>query len=119
MPATTEVNVFSLKELREANDVAVIIYVEADDKASRKHFAAIAEEMRDDYVFLVASDGDVVAAEKVATPSIVVDKKVAETRTILEGPQSEESMRAFIKTATQPLVVEMHPELHRDYLSVG
>jgi protein disulfide-isomerase A1 len=118
LPQVSNADLASLEELRRDNDVVVVAYLDAKDTASQKQFAAIAEELRDNFVFAVANNNAAVEAEKISTPSFVVYKKVAETKIVLEGPLSEVSLETFVREATKPLVAEIHPELHRDYLEV-
>ena len=119
MPAVTlDVDPEKLKDLRAENNTVIVAYLGSDDELVQEWFVAIANEMRNDFVFCTSSDHELLLDEEVSTPSIVVYKSVAEEKSILRDIQSEESMRDFLKLAVRPLVMEFLPELHRNMLEV-
>jgi len=121
MPAITTISdAATLDDVRSNNDVVVVAFLELEDVELYQQFAALAEEMRDNYVFgYIAGDKALAEAENVRLSSVVVYKAVAETKSVHEGPWSVPAvMREFVKTAVQPLMVEFFPETHDQYLEV-
>lgn len=118
-PIVSTITLDTLQDFKQANDVVVIGYLSPDDKKSHEAFAALAEGMRDDFLFGVTCDETLAKAEEVEIPSIGVYKKSDKERTVLDYVHDISFMAPLVKTAGRPLVVEFLPELHDGYFKVS
>lgn len=119
MPAITDIkSSASLQDLRRAHNTVVVAYMDPEDRAGREDFAAVAREIKDDFVFCTSNNPNAVDQEGASIPSVVVYKNMAEERAVLSDPPSAEVMKGFVKAAAQPLIMELLPELHEKMLQV-
>lgn len=118
-PLLTDIrNTDSLKAVRNEFDTVIVGYLDKADQVTRERFAAIAEELRDDYVFGTSNNEALCIDEGVSVPSIVVYSTVADSKSVLPNPSSMEAIQVFVKTATTPPIMEILPETHDRILSV-
>jgi len=108
----------SLDEIRKTHKTVVVAYMGEDDETLRGDFLSVAEEMSNDFVFCASTAPNLVAAEEVSIPSIVVYKHVPDEKSILGNPSSSEAIRVFVQDASRPLIAEFFPELQEDLLEV-
>lgn len=118
MPAVSTVTEENLEEFKTLDKIVVVGYVAADDKTSSKSFTAFAESQRDNYLFGTSDDAALAKAEGVKQPSIVLYKDFDEKKTVYDGKLDEESILAWTKTASTPLVGELGPETYSKYMAV-
>lgn len=120
LPAVSSLDKDTLEEFKTADNVVVVAYTNADDKASSETFAAVAEELRNNYLFGGVTDAAVAEAEGVKAPAIVVYKSFDEGKTIFPGKKFDaDAIKEFTKTAATPLIGEIGPETYADYMSAG
>lgn len=108
----------SLHDIRRRHNTVIVAYLNPEDRAAYESFVTVAEDMKDDAVFCFSNDCSVTAQERTSKPSVVVYKNVAEERSVLRNPRGTEAIRDFVKTAAQPLIMELLPELHEKMLQV-
>ncbi|KJZ76566.1 Protein disulfide-isomerase [Hirsutella minnesotensis 3608] len=106
----------TIKEFKASDKVVVVAYIAADDKASNETFTAVANSLRDDYMFGGINDAAAAEADGVKFPSIVLYKIFDEGKNSFEEKFDAEAITKFIKTAATPLVGEIGPETYGDYM---
>ncbi|KAK1756975.1 thioredoxin-like domain-containing protein [Echria macrotheca] len=119
LPSVTVVeSADALQALKDENDVLVAAFLDAGESTLRRQFETVADELKDEFVFTVSTDKAVAEAEGLASPSVVVFKKVADERTVLVSKawKDEGALRSFIATAIEPVVPELHWETYNDFV---
>lgn len=119
LPAVSILTAESLEEFKTADKVVLVAYFAADDTTSNTTFSAVAEKLRDDYLFGATNDVAVAKAEGVKQPAIVLYKTFDEGKNTFEEKFDEEAITSFTKTAAIPLVGEVGPETYADYMAVS
>lgn len=118
MPAVTLLDSKTLDDFKTADKVVVVGYFAADDKTSNKTFDAVAEAMREDFVFGATSDPALAKAEGIKVPGVVLYKSFDEGKNIFDGTFSDEAITKFAKVNSVPLVGEVGPETYSTYMAV-
>lgn len=120
LPAVSTLDKDTLEDFKTADNVVVVAYTSADDKASTETFGKVAEELRNNYLFGAVTDAAVAEAEGVKAPAIVVYKSFDEGKNIYPGKKFDaDEIKEFAKTAATPLIGEIGPETYGDYMSAG
>jgi protein disulfide-isomerase A1 len=119
LPAVSLLGADTLEEFKTADKVVIVGYFSQDDKTSNQTFSAAAQSLRDDYIFGATSDDALAKAEGVKQPAIVLYKDFDEGKTTFEEALTSDSITAFIKTASTPLVGEVGPETYAGYMAVS
>lgn len=119
LPAVSVLSKDTLEDFKTADKVVVIAYIAADDKASNETFTAVAESLRDDYLFGGVNDAAVAEAEGAKFPSIVLYKSFDEGKNEFKGKFDADAIKEFAKTSATPLVGEVGPETYAGYMSSG
>jgi protein disulfide-isomerase A1 len=119
LPAVSVLDKNSIEEFKTADKVVLISYFAADDKSSNETFSAVAESLRDNYLFGASSDAALAKAEGVTVPGIALYKSFDEGKDIYDGKFDKDDITTFIKTASVPLVGEVGPETYSGYMSAG
>ncbi len=119
LPAISLLTSETLPEFKTADKVVVVAYLAADDKTSNQTYTALAESLRDDYIFGASNDVALAKAEGVKQPAIVLYKDFDEGKTTFEDTFENEAITKFIKTASTPLVGEVGPETYAGYMGVS
>lgn len=109
----------SLEEFKTADKVVLVGYFAADDKSSNATFNAVAEELRDSFLFGATSDETLAKAEGVKQPAIVLYKQFDEGKSTFEDGFTSEAISEFAKTASTPLIGEVGPETYAGYMAVS
>nr|POE64854.1 protein disulfide-isomerase [Quercus suber] len=109
----------ALEEFKTADKVVLVGYFAADDKTSNATFTAVADEMRDSFLFGATSDVALAKAEGVKQPSIVLYKTFDEGKNTFEEKFDQEAIEKFAKTAATPLIGEVGPETYAGYMAAG
>ncbi|KYK56040.1 protein disulfide isomerase [Drechmeria coniospora] len=117
LPAVSLLSKDMLEDFKKADSVVLIAYIAADDKASNETFSAVAESLRDDYLFGGINDAAIAEAEGVKFPSIVLYKSFDEGRNEFKTKFDVEAIKKFAKTAATPLVGEVGPDTYSAYMS--
>lgn len=119
LPAVSILATETLGEFKTADKVVLVAYYAADDTASNTTFSAVAEKLRDEYLFGATNDVALAKAEGVKHPSIVLYKTFDEGKNTFEEKFEEEAITLFTKAAATPLVGEVGPETYADYMAVS
>lgn len=109
----------SLEEFKTADKVVLVGYFSADDKSSNATYNAVAEELRDSFLFGATSDETLAKAEGVKQPAIVLYKQFDEGKSTFEDGFTQEAISEFAKTASTPLIGEVGPETYAGYMAVS
>ena len=117
LPAVSLLTKDTLEDFKTADNVVLVAYVAADDKASNETFTGIAEELRDTYLFGGVNDAEVAKAEGVEAPAVVLYKSFDEGKNVFSEKFDADAIKAFAKTAATPLVGEVGPETYSSYMS--
>ncbi|KAJ6261114.1 Calsequestrin-2 [Drechslerella dactyloides] len=119
LPAVSVLTKDTLEEFKTADQVVVVAYFAADDKKSNETFAAVAEPLRDNYLFGATSDPALAEAAGVTAPGVVIYRKFDEPIVVYDGAFEAEAITAFAKTSAVPLIGEVGPETYSGYMSAG
>jgi protein disulfide-isomerase A1 len=109
----------SLKEFKTADKIVLVAYFASDDKASNQTYAAVADSLRDTYLFGATNDAALAAAEGVKQPSIVLYKDFDELKNVFEEAFDKDTITSFAKIASTPLVGQVGPETYAGYMSAS
>ncbi|EXJ95571.1 protein disulfide-isomerase A1 [Capronia coronata CBS 617.96] len=119
LPAVSLLTPETLDDFKTTDKVVVVAYIAPDDKASNQTFTALAESLRDEYIFGASNDASLAKAEGVKQPAIVLYKDFDEGKSTFDGKFEDEAITKFIKTASTPLVGEVGPETYAGYMGAG
>jgi len=119
LPAVSILTSESLEEFKTTDKVVLVAYFAADDKTSNQTYAAVAESLRDEYLFGASNDVALAKAEGVKQPGIVLYKDFDEGKSVFDGAFDKEAITTFAKTASTPLVGEVGPETYAGYMAVS
>lgn len=118
LPAVSLLTSDNLEDFKTTDKVVVVAFIAADDKASNQTFTALAESLRDEYIFGASNDASLAKAEGVKQPGIVLYKDFDEGKATFDKAFDEDGISKFIKTASTPLVGEVGPETYASYMGV-
>ena len=118
LPAVSTVTAENLEEFKTLDQVVVVAYLAEDDKASNQTFTAIAEDLRDEYLFGGTNDPELAKSEGVDQPGIALYKEFDEKKDVFTSKFEDDTVREFIKTSSTPLVGVVGPETYSGYMSV-
>ena len=119
LPAVSDLTAESLEEFKTADKVVLVAYFAADDKASNETFGAVANGLRDNYLFGATSDAALAKQEGVTQPALVLYKSFDDGKEVFTETFEKEAIEKFAKTAATPLVGEVGPETYSDYMAAG
>jgi protein disulfide-isomerase A1 len=119
LPAVSDITKDTLEEFKTADKVVLVAYFAADDKASNETFTAVANGLRDNYLFGATNDAALAEAEGVKQPGLVLYKSFDEGKDVFTEKFDKEAIEAFAKVASTPLVGEVGPETYSGYISVS
>lgn len=119
LPAVSTLTADTLEEFKTTDNVVVVAYFSADDKTSNQTYTALADSLRDEWIFGASNDAALAKAEGVKQPAIVVYKEFDEGKATFEKAFEQEAISQFIKTASTPLVGEVGPETYAGYMGVS
>ncbi|KIW73092.1 protein disulfide-isomerase domain [Phialophora macrospora] len=119
LPAVSLLTSDTLEEFKTTDKVVVVAYISADDKSSNQTYTALAESLRDEYIFGASNDAALAKAEGVKQPAIVLYKEFDEGKNTFTDTFTEDAIATFIKTASTPLVGEVGPETYASYMGAG
>ena len=119
LPAVSTVTSETIEEFKTSDQVVIVAYFAADDKASNETFNTVAESLRDDHLFGASSDATLAKAEGVKQPSVVLYKDFDEGKNVFEEKFDITAITDFVNTASTPLVGEVGPETYAGYMAVS
>ena len=117
LPAVSSLDEKTLPTFLSDNRVVIVGFL---DKKSQTVFNAVADELRDDFLFGLVKDEAVATEQKATIPSIVVFKQFDEGKSVYKGDLSKkDDIVSFIKSASIPLVDDISPENYESYVKLG
>ncbi|OJD25315.1 protein disulfide-isomerase domain [Blastomyces percursus] len=119
LPSVSKVTADNIEDVKTLDKVVVIGYFAEDDKESNESFTAVAEELRDDFLFAATNDAKLAAAEDVNPPAVILFKDFDDRKEIFKGEFFQEDISSFVKLASMPLVGEIGPETYAGYMATG
>ena len=117
LPAVSIVSADTIEDFKKSDNVVLVAFIEATDKASNETFSSVADSLRDNYLFGATNDAALAEAEGVTAPAIVLYKQFDEGKTIYPGKFDKDDIESFAKTASIPLVGEVGPETYAGYMA--
>ena len=119
LPAVSSLTAETLEDFKGTDKVVVVAYFDKDDKKSNETFTAVANDLRDDYLFGATNDASLAKAEGVKAPAIVLYKSFDEGKNTFEEKFDKEAIEKFAKASATPLIGEVGPETYSGYMSVS
>jgi protein disulfide-isomerase A1 len=119
LPAVSSVTEENIEEFKTLDKIVIVGYIPSDDKKGNEAFSSLAESERDNFLFGASDDAAVAKAEDVEQPSIVLYKDFDEKKAVYTGALDSESILAWVKTASIPLVGQLGPETYAGYIKAG
>jgi protein disulfide-isomerase A1 len=119
LPAVSEVTKANLEEFKTADKVVLVAYFAADDKASNETFTAVADSLRDSYLFGATNDAALAKAEGVKQPGLVLYKSFDDGKDVFTEKFDAEAIKSFASVASTPLIGEVGPETYSGYMAAG
>lgn len=117
LPAVSLLNKDTLEEFKTSDNVVLVAFIDATDKASNETFSSAADSLRDNFLFGATNDAALAEAEGVEAPAIVLYKQFDEGKAIYTDKFDTEAIEKFAKTASIPLVGEVGPETYAGYMA--
>jgi protein disulfide-isomerase A1 len=119
LPAVSVLDKDTLSDFKTSDSVVLVAYFAADDKASNETYTAVANTLRDNYLFGAISDAAIAKEDGVTQPSIVLYKTFDEGKNTFTEKFNAEAIEKFAKAAATPLIGEVGPETYSTYMSVS
>lgn len=119
LPAVSDITKDTIEEFKTADKVVLVAYFAADDKASNETFTAVANGLRDNYLFGATNDAELAKAEGVKQPGLVLYKSFDDGKDVFTEKFDKEAIESFAKVASTPLVGEVGPETYSGYMAAG
>lgn len=119
MPAVSILSKDTLEEFKSADKVVLVAYYDAKDSKSNETFEAVANSLRDSYLFGATNDPELAKADGVKVPGVVLYKQFDEGKAVFDGKFDTESIEQFAKTFSVPLIGEVGPETYAGYMAVS
>jgi len=119
LPAVSILTKDTLEDFKTADKVVLVAYFDADDKTSNTTFTAVAQKLRDNYLFGASSDAALAKAEEITFPSVVLYKSFDEGKSVFSDAFDADAIEKFAATASIPLIGEVGPETYASYMATG
>lgn len=119
LPAVSVLNKDTIEDFKKADQVVLVAYIDAEDETSNSEYTAIAEKLRETYLFGVIHDSELAKKEGVTFPAIVLFKSFDEGKVIHNGKIDGDEIKKFAEIASTPLIGEIVPETFQTYMSSG
>jgi protein disulfide-isomerase A1 len=116
LPAVSTVTKDTIEDFKKSDNVVLVAYFDATDKTSNETFSAVADALRDNFLFGATNDAALAEAEGVKAPAIVLYKQFDEGKDVFDGKFDIEDIKTFAKTASIPLIGEVGPETYASYM---
>lgn len=119
LPAISLLTKDTLEEFKTTDKVVLVAYIASDDRVSNETYSALAESLRDEYIFGATNDVELATAEGVKQPAVVLYKDFDEGKATFSDKFTQEAIETFVKVASTPLVGEVGPETYQAYMASG
>ncbi|POS86560.1 hypothetical protein EPUL_001297, partial [Erysiphe pulchra] len=119
LPAVSILNKDTIEDFKKADQVVLVAYLDVDDKITNSTYTALAEKLRETYLFGAIHDSELAKSEGVTFPAIVLYKSFDEGKVIHSGKIDGDEIEKFANTASTPLIGEIGPETFQGYMTSG
>jgi hypothetical protein len=115
----TPLNAATLPLFKNSCNVVIVGYNVFDDSTTTAQFESLAKSMHPEFVFGITDDLALARVEEVYAPALVVYNNAADERCVLPIISDLDLLKAGIRKAALPLIVDLYPEIHDDLLDVS
>jgi hypothetical protein len=115
-PIITPINATTLPSFKSSCNVVVVGYTKS---TTATQFESLAKDMHPELVFGVTDNVELARGEGVEAPALVVYNNSADERCTMPITGDLDQLKADIRKAALPLLVELHPEIHEGLLDVS
>jgi hypothetical protein len=115
-PVLTPINATTLSSFKSSCDVVVVGYT---DSTTTAQFESLAKDMHPELVFGITDDVELARGEGVDFPALVIYNNAADERRTLPITGDFDQLKADIRKAALPLLVDLRTEIHEDLLDVS
>lgn len=119
LPAVSILTSETIEEFKTADKVVVVGYFDPTNKEANETYTAVAESLRDNFLFGATGDVALAKAEELTSPAVVVYKSFDEGKSVYSDKLDAEAITAFIKTSSIPLIGEVSAETYQGYMEAG
>ncbi|TKY85987.1 hypothetical protein EX895_004812 [Sporisorium graminicola] len=120
LPALSTVTADNFTEFKSKDRVVAIAYLDSADETNLAAVNAVANNLRDNYLFGVVHDASVAEKAGVSAPAFVVYRQFDEPEVKLDGKSlNEEQITNFLKAESIPLIDELNAENFMSYAESG
>ncbi|GAK65066.1 protein disulfide isomerase [Moesziomyces antarcticus] len=120
LPALSTVSADSFAEFKAKDRVVAVAFLDASDDKNLAAVTAVANNLRDNYLFGVVNDAVVAKDAGVSAPAFVVYRQFDEPEVKLDAKTlSEEAIHNFLKAQSIPLIDELSAENFMNYAEAG
>ncbi|KDQ64544.1 hypothetical protein JAAARDRAFT_118170 [Jaapia argillacea MUCL 33604] len=122
LPAVSEVTAANVDEFQKADKIVAILYASSTSSVPAPEFSATAEKHRDDYLFGVSTDTEVMTAQRITPPTIVVYRSFDEPKVEYPYPIASATVKdleEWIQELSIPIIDEVNAENYQVYAQSG
>jgi protein disulfide-isomerase A1 len=119
LPAVTFVTPENFETFSKSDKVVLIGFFEADDKASNETFTAVANALRDDFLFGATNDATLAKSEGAKVPDVLMYKSYDDPKEDYEGKFDSALIEAWITKMSVPIMGEVNPDTYTGYMTSG
>jgi hypothetical protein len=118
-PVITPLNAATLPLFKNSCNVVIVGYTVFEDSNTTAKFESLAKSMHPELVFGITDDLALARAEDIHAPALVIYNNTANERCVLPNTSDLDQLKAGIRKAALPLIVDLYPEIHDDLLDVS
>ena len=122
MPPVSEVTIASFDEFKKADKVVAVAFLSSIDDAPIAEYNATADKHRDDWLFGVATDKEVIEAAGVKPPALVLYRSFDDAATTYPYPVADltvAELEGWIKELSVPTLDQVNAENYQIYSQSG
>lgn len=120
LPALSTVTADNFSEFKSKDRVVAVAYLDSSDEKHLASVNAVANQLRDNYLFGVVNDASLAKEAGVSAPAFVVYRQFDEPEVKLESKSfNEEELTNFLKAESIPLIDELSAENFMNYAEAG
>jgi protein disulfide-isomerase A1 len=122
LPAVADVTKATFHEFKSADKIVALAFLSSPTEAPAAEFSAYANKHRDDYLFGVTTDQEVIEAAGVKTPAVVLYRSFDDPVTEYPYPApslTSDDFDAWIKELAVPIIDQVNGENYQVYATSG
>jgi protein disulfide-isomerase A1 len=119
LPPVSDVTSANIEAFIKSDKVVVVAFFDVADTASNQTFTAVANSLRDDFIFGATSDAELAKEQGVTPPGVVMYKSYDEGKADYDGPFEADAITDWTKKSAVPLFGEIGPESYAGYMESG